>query len=103
MGGWRGGNFDDVDSNVKAENVLTITTTPQEAKAGATALEGRQTLRLYNKGPQKIYWGYTNAVTDVTGEPIHKGQGITLMYGPDISIYLVTATSTADVLVRESG
>jgi hypothetical protein len=82
--------------------VLTVTTTPQEAKVGITALEGRQTLRVFNTG-STIYWGYTNTVNSTTGEPIFKNQGITFSYGPDIKVWLVTASGSSPAQVRESG
>jgi hypothetical protein len=103
MGISSNGKFDDIDDAVKAEAVLTITTTAQEAKGGATALDGRQTLRVFNSGPQVIYWGLSNSVSSTNGEPIFKNQGITFMYGPDIHVWLITATATASVVVKETG
>lgn len=92
--------FSDVVTDNYVSGAISVSTTQTEAKVGGSRLSGRECLRIYNNSTTTIYFGPTG-LTSSTGEPIYKGQGVTIMVG-DIGVYLLTASGTAsDVRIQE--
>jgi hypothetical protein len=80
---------------------LTVGTSAVELKVGASRLEQRQFVRLYNKSNNTVYWSYDAGVTTSTGEPIVKQQAITFTQGDRIPIYVIASQSGNVVTVHE--
>ena len=81
---------------------LSVTTSVVEAKVGASRLEYRKLLTVFNDGPTTVYWGYTNAVTAATGTPLFKNQLATWDIGDGLGIWLISATGSNTVRVTEA-
>jgi len=88
-------------ANVSYAAVLkTVTTVQSLASVGVSNLANRKGLVIYNKGAQSIYYGPTG-VTAATGIPVLKDEIVVLGYGQNINVYVLTSTSTADVIYQE--
>lgn len=101
-----GGNLG--SSNVDRADVLessflggtvTVGTTEVEAKVGASRLDTRQLLTIYNASANTIYWGPTG-VTTSTGQPIEKKQFVSIPAG-NIAVYLIAASAGNTAIVQE--
>jgi hypothetical protein len=93
--------FSDVLSDGYVAASISVSTTEVEAKVGASALAGRETLRIYNNSNRTVYFG-PSGVTSSTGEPILKKQWVNIPVGDSISVYLITDSGTAsDVRIQE--
>lgn len=90
----------DVDNSGYLSGSLSVTTTQVEAKVGASPLVSRQEVIVFNIGPQTIYYG-PSGVSSSTGIPLLKNQFVSLALGPNISIFLLTSSSTSTVIVQE--
>lgn len=77
---------------------LAVTTTPVEAKVGASALTERKVLSVQPLDG-KIFWGYTNV-----SQPFElaKLQPASWTAGPGTPIWIVAASGTVDVAVGEA-
>lgn len=95
-------DLSDTNDSVYLSDSVSVTTTEVEAKVGVSAEPERQFVRIYNKGPQTIYFGPTG-VTSLTGEPLRKNQHVEIAARDGIGIYMVTDTGTATVIVQEIG
>lgn len=80
----------------------TVTATTSAGKCPATAAPGRRMLRIQNLGSVAIYWG-TSTVTDSNGIEVAAGASDIIDLGPDGDLYVITASSTADVRYAELG
>lgn len=91
----------DVLNDAFVAGVLSVTTSQVEAKVGASRLEGRENLRIYNNSAITVYYGPTG-VTASTGEPIYRHQSVNIPVGEAIGVFLITASGTAsDVRIQE--
>jgi hypothetical protein len=78
-----------------------IANTAIRASVGASNLTGRKFLAVFAE-TNKIYWGFTSAVTIATGFPIEKNAPASVFAaGDDCNIWLVSG-STATVRIGES-
>ena len=78
---------------------LTATTTGVEAKAGATRLEGRVNIIIYNASNKQIFAGADLPTTDLI--PIERGQSKVYVVNESEKILVKTDTGTADFIVEE--
>ena len=103
MSGIEGGNgeYNDVLEDVILQGVVTISTTQTELKVGASVDSDREVVRIYNKSNTTIFVGPSGVNTTI-GEPLRRRQSMELPIGTQ-SIYAVTASGTADVIVWELG
>lgn len=81
--------------------VTQTTVTSTAAVILASALSDRKRILIENLGAQAIYLGDDNAVTSSDGFRISAGSVLDVELGPGISIYAITAASTADVRILE--
>ena len=82
---------------------LSITDTASELKVSATVLDDRTLVTIQPLGGA-IYYGYSNAVTALTGTKVFQGQYFPLEAKHTLSIWLVAATGeTIDVRITEVG
>jgi hypothetical protein len=98
--------YGDVLEDVAVQATITVTTTATELIVGGSPESERELVRVYNNGTQKIYIGFDNTVTAAganQGEPLFKNQWIEYPFGPDLTLYAVTASGTADVTISELG
>lgn len=93
----------DILNNSGVEGSLTVGTSAIEVKVGASKLEGRKQVTLYNNSNNIIYFGYTNAVTTSTGIPILKKQMITWDAGDILTIYVIAGSAGNNCRVVEAG
>jgi hypothetical protein len=77
---------------------ITVGISQIEAKVGVNRLSNRKGLDIHNNGNKTIYYG-TTGVTVNNGQPLEKGQFVSLNIG-DIAIYLIS-TSNQDVRIME--
>lgn len=94
------GRDDEIVNVDYIQGVLSVGTTQVEAKVGASKLERRQMLRVFNKSNSTIYFG-PSGVTTTTGEPIEKDQWVNIPVGDQISVFLIAASASNDVIVSE--
>lgn len=83
------------------QGTLTVGTTAVEAKVGASRLEDRKALTVFNDSNTTIYWGYTSSVTTSTGTPIFKNQMFVWSVGDGQPIYLIADSSGNNIRVTE--
>jgi hypothetical protein len=101
---YESGEFDDVLNDGGTSGEITVgDTTPVEVKVGASAFGERETLRFYNKGPGKLYYGFQSNVTVDTGELVWKRCGVSIPLGFDGKVYLISDTANTKVIVHEVG
>lgn len=81
---------------------LTIGTTAVEVKVGATPIDNRKEVTLYNNSNNTIYWGFTSAVTTATGTPVEKKEFISWRVGPNVSVFVIAATMGNDSRITEA-
>lgn len=93
----------DIINNSGVEGSLTVGTTAVEVKVGASKLEGRKQVSLYNNSNNIIYFGYTNSVTTSTGMPILKNQMITWDAGDILTIYVIAGSAGNNCRITEAG
>lgn len=79
---------------------VTVGTSQTPLRAGATNLANRETIIIYNNNTSNIYIGPTG-VTTATGLKIVPGQMMTLNAGENITVYAITISGTANVVVQE--
>ncbi len=90
----------DVTEAGYSTGVISVSTTQVEAKVSGSRLSKRQSIILYNKGSDSVYYGPTG-VTATTGARLFKFQKIKYMIG-DMGLYLICDTGdSADVVVQE--
>lgn len=77
-----------------------ITATESLASVGGSNLANRKTLVIFNRGGQTVYYG-PSGVTDLTGIAIEKDELISLPFGDNINVYLITKTGTSTVTIQE--
>jgi hypothetical protein len=94
--------YSDTNNKVLLIGNKTITTTQSLLAVSASNNTDRQFIRIYNSGTQKIYIG-TTGVTTTTGEPLEKDQHITIAIRDNLSLYAITATGTASIIIWELG
>jgi hypothetical protein len=92
----------DVNNSSFINSALTVTTSQTEIKVGLTPLDDREMVRIYNNSSQVVFYGATG-VTVNNGEPIEPGSGISIPAGPNIAIYAIVATGTAELRIQEMG
>jgi len=93
-------DFSDVVNTDYKTASVAVGTTEVEAKVGGSPLSKRQILTLLNEGAQDIFYGPTG-LTSSTGTRLRKNQFASIPAGDCISIFMLTATSTATVIVQE--
>jgi len=77
---------------VLAPVAITVTSTPIEAKVGATVLANRIFLTIVPTNGA-IYWGTSAGVNVANGIPIQKGQPLTLSFSDAVHVFLVSSSS----------
>jgi len=80
--------------------VLSATTTAQEVKVNATVLEERKLISV-TPTDGKVWYGYDNTVTSLTGTRVTKNQTLFLEASSSLPVYIVTASGTVDVRITE--
>lgn len=71
---------------------LSVSTSAVEAKVGASALTDRKILTVMPTDGS-IFWGYSNAVTALTGTEIFRNQLATFAVRTGVAIWLIAAGS----------
>lgn len=100
--GGNSNNYSDTNSKLFNQEVISVGTTQVEAiTASLVNREDRQILHLFNKGNQTIYYGPTG-VTSTSGIPLLKDEWVEI-YISSIPVFLITSTSTANVIITELG
>ena len=90
-----------INSGASVEGALNVGTTAIEIKVGATRLEDREALTLFNNSANTMYWGYTSSVTTSTGTPIFKNQLNTWSVGDSQPIYVISSKANQDARITE--
>lgn len=90
----------DVTEDGYTTGSVAVSTSQVEAKVGGSRLLSRQSIILYNKGSDSVYYG-PSGVTASTGARLFPFQKVKLMLG-DIGVYLICDTGdSANVIVQE--
>lgn len=95
--------YGDVLDDVYVQAVKTVSTSAVQLVVASSPNIDREVVRIYNKGNQTIYLGPTSGVTSANGEPLFKDQWIEYPFGPNLTIYGITASSSSDVVIAEMG
>lgn len=93
------GQYDDVLGDGYVAGVISVSTTQVEAKVGASRLQRREYVRIFNNSSGTIFFG-PSGVTVSTGEPLFKNQWVSIPMG-DIAVFVIAATSLTDIRVQE--
>ena len=81
---------------------VNVSTTAVELKIGASKLVGRKFISIQPKG-SKLYFGYSSAVTSLTGTEVFKNQSLFIPVGPDQNFWLISDSVLGiDVRITES-
>jgi len=84
-------NSDILNNSISSGNI-TVGTTAVAANVNGTNLSNRKTL-FVTPTNGTIYFGASNAVTTSNGTPIYQGQTRSFSIGPNLTIYLIAASS----------
>lgn len=96
-------SFLDIKINKEGvQGAITVGTTAVEAKVGASILTGRQILTVQHQGNQRLYWGFTSAVTTSTGTEIFKNQLVTFDVEAPVRIWLISDSAGQNVRITEA-
>ena len=87
-------DLSDTNARVYIVGTKNVTTTEVEASVGVTAHPDRQFVRIYNDGPETIYFG-PSGITSSTGEPIRKKQWVEIAARDSLEVYIITDSATA--------
>lgn len=81
---------------------LAVAGSQIEAKVGASALEGRQELTLYNDGNDVIYYGPSGVTTSGAnkGVPVEGLEFVTIPATDAAQVFLISSGST-NVIIQE--
>lgn len=103
MGLRQSAKFSDVVDEAYVSNRISVGTTQVEAKAGASALSNRQELIIFNDGNRTVYFGPTGVTSTgaTKGIPIDANETVNIQVGDSLQIFLITDTSTSDVIIQE--
>lgn len=98
--------YGDVLEDVAVQGSVTVTTTATEIKVGASPDTDRELIRIYNDSTTPVFLGFTNSVTSSganKGERLGRRQWIEYPFGPDLTVYGITASGSATLIVSELG
>ena len=93
------GNFSQLDGP-GYNKALSVTTTAQEVVYDTTPLSERKIITIQPLNGD-IYYGYSNGVTTSNGTKIFSNQFFPLEVGPELRVWVITATGTVDVRISE--
>lgn len=95
-------SVDILNSGNGGENSLTVGTTAIELKVGASRLEGRKLLTIFNNSNDTIYWGFSSGVTTSSGTPIFKNQMYSWSVGDNQGVYLIAGSAGNNCRITEA-
>ena len=103
MGLSRSSEFSDVVNDGYVSAAKTVGTTEVLASAGTSNLTGREILTIYNDSNSIIYYGPTGVSVSGPnkGEPLAKGQSVSIPAGDALNIYLISASASNNVIIQE--
>lgn len=79
---------------------LSVTTSAQEVKVGASALGERKVITIQPLDGD-LYMGYNNSVTTSTGTKIFRGQTYAMEATDTLTVFVIAASGTVDVRITE--
>jgi hypothetical protein len=94
--------FADVMQDDYIAGRVVVGTTAVEAKVGATRLDGREILVIFNDSNNTIYHGPLGVTASGVnkGIPIRKGEFISVMAG-NLGVYIIASQAGNNVIVQE--
>ena len=98
--------YGDVLEDVAEQGSVTVSTTPVELTVNGSPEIERELIRIYNDGPQVCFIGYTSSVSSSgtnKGERLARRQWIEFPFGPDLTVYAVTASGSTTLIISELG
>jgi hypothetical protein len=97
--------YGDVLEDVFVQKVVSVGATATKLVVASSADPDREIVRIYNDSNSIVYIGPSTVTSSGTnkGEPLYKKQWIELPFGPDLEVYGIVASGTADVIVTEAG
>lgn len=78
------------------------TVTASAAEVVSTPLAGRREITIQNRGTASVFVGSSSGVTSANGIEIPRKSSGTFRWGPDINIFMISATGSQDVRFMES-
>ena len=94
-------NVADAVTHSGTQGAMTITSTAQPVRVGATNAE-RKVVTVYNNSTTAIYWGWDSTVTSTTGTPIEGKDLMVFNVNKNIDVYLVAASGSINVRITEA-
>jgi len=97
--------YGDVLEDVFVQKTVSVGTSATKLAVAANADPDRELIRIYNDSSSTVYIGPSTVTISgsTKGEPLLKKQWIELPFGPDLEVYGIVASGTADVIVTEAG
>jgi hypothetical protein len=77
-----------------------VTVTTSATQIPATALTSRKSVSIYNNSSETVYLG-DSGVTVAQGSPLKQDASIEIDLGPDLVVYGIVNSGTADVRIAE--
>lgn len=84
------------------QGVIAVTTTPVAVRVGVANLANRKRLLFINTGAVNLYWGFSNTVSSANGMILYRNQSVADSFGPNTTIWIVTASGSGGVSVAEA-
>lgn len=97
--------FSNFNSNSETNQTLitaeiTVTDSVEVvARVGASNLENREFIRIFNNGPGKLLVGPSGSPKEV----VYRNTGITINLGPDVDIYMIAESGASPVALVWEG
>lgn len=99
------GRYDDTLESNYLSVALSVSTTATEAKVGGSPLQGRQELLLFNDSSTIVYFGPPTVTSSGSnkGITLEPGEFLQIPIRETVSLYCITASGTATLIVQEIG
>jgi len=85
-----------------ASQTSVVAASSTAAEIAATPLPGRRKIMVQNLGTKDVYLGEDNGVTTANGIFLPRGSSMEMEYGPDLNLWAITDSGTADLRILEA-
>lgn len=94
----------DISNNSAVNGAVTVTNAATAINVGGSNLANRKNITIYNNSATPgniLYYGFSAGVTTANGFPLARNTSVSFELGPNVTVYLISATGSHNVRVVE--